>query len=78
MEPHTMGNGSKINSMALEQKLGLTEPNTREITSKEKKKAWGNFSGLTELLTMENSKIIISRGKESIFGLIKGNIMEIG
>jgi len=67
-----------INKKDKEKKFGPMVLNTKDLMYKEKNKEMVNSSGLTDLNTMENSKIIISTVKESIHGLMEEPIMENG
>lgn len=87
MEPNMKENGLKINNTEREEKCGLMEHCIQEIMLMEKRMVKENFNGVMELLMKESLKIIIlkvtlgqryNQVLESMFGLMEGNIKEIG
>lgn len=58
MAPSIRENGTKINNMGMERKVGQMVQNTRGHTNSVKKKVKDNFNGLMEQPTKENLKII--------------------
>ena len=64
--------------MEMELRHGQMEPSTQVITRMVVRRALESSSGVMELHTMESSRIIISRGKENMFGQIIGSTREIG
>lgn len=70
--------GKMINNMVSESKHGLTAPNMKDYTRKERNMDKGNFFGLTDLNFLVNSKIIISMVKALMNGATGENILEHG
>lgn len=60
-----------INKMAMGKKFGLMGQNTRGPIYKEKNTERASFFGLMDQFMKENSKIIISKEKELICGLME-------
>ena len=64
--------------MEMELRHGQMEPNTQGITRMVVRRVLGSSSGVMELHTLGSSRITISRGKESMFGRIRGSTRGIG
>ena len=74
----TLVSGRKISSMARESKLGLMVPATMVNISKAKSTDMENSRGPTTVLMKDNSLKTISKGRESINGLMEEFIKVLG
>ena len=77
-EQNTKVTGVRTSSTAMELKLGLTLPNTREITSTVRSMETAHSSGPTDPCTWVNSTTIKSMAKESTLGVTDENMKESG
>jgi hypothetical protein len=74
----TKDNGKTTNNTDLAKKNGLTEQYTKETMLMERSKEKEGSSGQTEVLSLENSTIMIFMVKEFIVGVMEEFTMVIG